>query len=936
MYKRKYSLFQRLCCVWLMLAICATQVLCPQMARAQGVPDLPLPGTMISTSAAYTPAIVAGITLHPDNPLKIDFIVDSGDDRLEGEALRDEAGRMIRYFMAALTVPEDEMWVNLSPYEKDRIIAEGLGNTVLGRDMLAQDYILKQLTASMMYPEGEVGNQFWTRLYEQAREKFGTTKIPANTFNKIWIVPEDAVVYVQGTNVFVSESRLKVLLEEDYLSLAHHDRGLDAHADANSLTIEAKQILRELFIPEIEREVNEGKNFAPLRQMYHALILAAWYKQNLKESVLGKVYVNQNKIHGVDIEDRETKHKIYNQYIEAFKRGVFDYIREDYDAATQTVIPRKYFSGGLDIVNLTVSSSVSSGEDLKRLSANDHPKYRFTAEAELTRLESSPIPEHFVNEKKVNEEDDVASSIEDIYQNLPDNMMGFSTPEANFFLRLSRHKVESEVPQDVLDALDAAVVETGLNDYETLPLEAFNDTSYESLVNSLKEKKTPIFYVDVLPSRLVRKISYGNIIVLAAFIDAFPALTTTFLTLVHPLFFLGSVYFTWQFLFQALSAGSSSKGSLERHSLLHARLTINPLVGLRSALSAEKIMKEVVPTVAGEKGRKPNILIDFGGNHYDIKAFLEREDIRSRILRAFRLLGYPLLDKTYINKVGRLNYEVFPSEVETHFIDEEKTNSSPAASDEERLSNIDEKEKLSEMQSALMEIVDLIEQNLQDNADVANSIYELEELGQDLDSNLDAVIEGLTAWADWAQSLANDIRIRERALESQFEDSFEFKDIAYDLEDQMIKMGFLVRTLLQMERDDQLEEVGSLLNTLPKRLQGYRELLNDIKNPEKDHTQRAQQIYAKYEIHFQRMYEFLETYRQAMSAPSAADIGGIDFNANNLTLTEQGQAADILFTNMPDIPSSSVQGVTPVIINVAPIADFPLLLGLSKKRGIGT
>jgi len=43
--------------------------------------------------------------------------------------------------------------VTQSAYEKDRIIPEQLGQTVMGRDMLAQDYILKQLTASLIYPE---------------------------------------------------------------------------------------------------------------------------------------------------------------------------------------------------------------------------------------------------------------------------------------------------------------------------------------------------------------------------------------------------------------------------------------------------------------------------------------------------------------------------------------------------------------------------------------------------------------------------------------------------------------------------------------------------------------------------------------------------------------------------------------------------------------
>ena len=36
------------------------------------------------------------------------------------------------------------------------------------------------------------------------------------------------------------------------------------------------EVIRDILIPEIEREVNEGEIFANLRQIYHSMILAAW------------------------------------------------------------------------------------------------------------------------------------------------------------------------------------------------------------------------------------------------------------------------------------------------------------------------------------------------------------------------------------------------------------------------------------------------------------------------------------------------------------------------------------------------------------------------------------------------------------------------------------------------------------------------------------
>jgi len=357
MYKlRKHRILRiltRIVSCYVVFTFIVTSVFLPTQSYAQSQLNLPAPGVMIQLSIPYNPAIVKGITIYPDNPLKFDFIIDPGDDNLQGEALKKEANKLIKYFMASLTVPEDEMWVNLSPYEKDRIIANGLSQTELGRDLLSQDYILKQLTASLMYPEEELGSDFWERVYAKAQEKYGTSEIPMNTFNKVWIVPEKTNVYVNGNNVFVVDNHLKVMLEEDYLALesnlGHNEHGVGEIPEnqAKEINDVSSEVIREVIIPAIEKEVNEGKNFANLRQIFHSMILAAWYKQNLKESLLAQVYVNQNKVNGIDLEDKQIKEKIYNQYVEAFEKGVYDYIKEDYDAVTQQIIPRKYFSGGI-------------------------------------------------------------------------------------------------------------------------------------------------------------------------------------------------------------------------------------------------------------------------------------------------------------------------------------------------------------------------------------------------------------------------------------------------------------------------------------------------------------------------------------------------------------------------------------------------------------
>ena len=307
---------------------------------------LPKPWVMVHLSPPMNPPMLKGIKIHTDNPFRFDFVLDKGDST--DSNLRQESTRLIKYFLASLTIPEKDLWVNLSPYEKDRIVPESFGVTEMGRDLLAEDYMLKQITASLIYPEDAIGKKFWKRIYEEAQKKYGTTNIPVNTFNKVWIVPEKAVVYenAKAGTAYVVESKLKVMLEEDYLSMEKHaDVGVITNRPRETNQL-GSQIVREVVIPELTKEINENKNFSQLRQVYNSLILATWYKKKIKDSILAQVYSDKNKVVGVNIDDPQEKEKIYQQYLQAFKKGVYNYIKEDLDPATQQPVPRKYFSGG--------------------------------------------------------------------------------------------------------------------------------------------------------------------------------------------------------------------------------------------------------------------------------------------------------------------------------------------------------------------------------------------------------------------------------------------------------------------------------------------------------------------------------------------------------------------------------------------------------------
>ncbi|MCP4652019.1 MAG: HAD-IIB family hydrolase [Candidatus Omnitrophica bacterium] len=409
-------------CVFL-LSIFSTYLVRPGYTSA--LEYMPAPTKLVKTTLNFEPITLRGLEFSPNDPFKFSFIIDEGDAVLSDEQLKIQTQQLIKYFLTSLTTPAKDLWVNLSPYEKDSVIPYELGLTDMGRDLLGEDYILKQLTASLTYPESPLGKEFWKKVYSRAYQLYGTTKIPLNTFNKIWIVPEKCVVHQAGNRAFVKESRLKIMLEEDYLAyqqarlpdgqagVAQKQNIVGARRAVPSNNI-STQIAKEVILPAIEEEVNNGQSFSQLRQIYNALILATWFKKRLRQTVetprghvppacrtgreaqaegreryvspeaktniLDQIYFDKNKIAGVEGDDPEIKEKIYNQYLEAYKKGVYNYIRRDFDPHLNKKLNRRYYSGGASLEEivkmvpdqLEVGTS-SEHDQLIKQETDDHP-----------------------------------------------------------------------------------------------------------------------------------------------------------------------------------------------------------------------------------------------------------------------------------------------------------------------------------------------------------------------------------------------------------------------------------------------------------------------------------------------------------------------------------------------------------------------------------
>lgn len=322
--------------------------------------ELPSPTALLPASKEFSYPLLKGLRLDPQNPLKIDFVIDRADKRKVSD---DEASILVRYFLTSLTVPQSDLWVNLSPYENDRIISDKLATTEMGRDMLAQDYILKQLSSTLTYPENHIGKNYWSEIYKRVQKQLGTINVPLDSFNKVWIVPGEAVIYENDNFAVVHRANLKVMLEEDYLASKENHSELKQSVKQVTNPLIA-DVMREQVLPAIEEDVNNNENFAQLRQVYHALILAKWFKKKFENSFY-RHYIDQRRVTGIDKANKDDKEIIYKTYVKAFEKGCYDYIKSAYDPQSQQKIKKRYFSGGLNLIGDVDVLSSSIFEDFK-------------------------------------------------------------------------------------------------------------------------------------------------------------------------------------------------------------------------------------------------------------------------------------------------------------------------------------------------------------------------------------------------------------------------------------------------------------------------------------------------------------------------------------------------------------------------------------------
>ena len=309
-----------------------------------------------------------------NNSFKV--LLDKGDsDKAKGlspkgtdpEAnLQQETKQLLKYFLIGVTLPNDTFWVNLRPDSPESIIDSKLELTDMGKVLLETDLQLKKDTANFTSPQTIEGKEYWDKLYKKAEELYGTDTVTIPTLTRPWIVPGEIIVRETKDSAYIYKATLKVMLEQDYLkdvttSPGHQVTGVDyTFKDSRSKALNeySTQLIKELIIPKLTKEVNTSKKYASLRQVYYSLILSRWFKLRFKQMSPGHQVTTSPEDSFVNLIDKQnltnltsktdwTKDTYFNEYKKSFAQGEYN-IKEPVYTPTGQVI-RSYFSGGIKV-----------------------------------------------------------------------------------------------------------------------------------------------------------------------------------------------------------------------------------------------------------------------------------------------------------------------------------------------------------------------------------------------------------------------------------------------------------------------------------------------------------------------------------------------------------------------------------------------------------
>jgi len=290
-------------------------------------------------------------------------------------------------FFIGLSIPDNRFWVNLNPWEPDRIIEKDLKNTDIGRIMLEADLQMKKDFCKYENPcESETGERYWRVLEEKGEELI--TEIMNKHPNEIkdiknvlfrpvtrhWIVPDKVDAYETDNEIYIVNATLDIYSEPVYehstYEIVNQNALFISRACKDDLSEAAKEYGRyvkeleeEMILPLVVQEVNQGKNYSDLRCVYNSLALAQWYKNKYRYSPsIFTDFIDSTDLTGLESKSTWNAEDIWMDYKKSFEEGEYQcWKNETYQEGIYIITSTElYSSGGVDFMDIKKSNNDDS------------------------------------------------------------------------------------------------------------------------------------------------------------------------------------------------------------------------------------------------------------------------------------------------------------------------------------------------------------------------------------------------------------------------------------------------------------------------------------------------------------------------------------------------------------------------------------------------
>ena len=330
-------------------------------------------------------AISTNLTVTPSGQYGFFNYVLRGEKEKTGTAkidVRNSSALAYNTFFVGLFMPNNLFWVNLNPWEPNRLLGDGLEKTDAGRVMLEADLQMKKDFAKYENPcESDVGSQFWKKLDEKSDQLTQTIKkkypndfnekdiITFSTVSRNWIIPDKINAQGAGDTIYIESAPLTVESEPVYdhsqyevkdrlaimFSQPVKDDLATAAKDYGKYSMELED---EMIRPLVVHDINTANEYSDLRTVYYSLVLAQWYKNKFQSSRglfsddfdSGKI-----ELYGSDMSWKPES--TWQAYKKSFEEHDYECVKTEEFTQGNTIITSKkiYQGGGVKFDNISLS-----------------------------------------------------------------------------------------------------------------------------------------------------------------------------------------------------------------------------------------------------------------------------------------------------------------------------------------------------------------------------------------------------------------------------------------------------------------------------------------------------------------------------------------------------------------------------------------------------